>query len=75
LRGAAFGTGFQFNHKALLNSIVDYVLRIIVLAESRPAEKEWKKATTKASSPVIASRGEAIQPFLFGLPRGKSPSQ
>jgi len=34
-----------------------------------------KRATKESRDPVIASRSEAIQSFLSGLPRGFSPSQ
>jgi len=48
--------------KALLSCIVDYVLRIVFLAEKPPCEGGREEGDRKGSGgPVIASRSEAIQ--------------
>jgi hypothetical protein len=62
--------------KALLNSIVDYVLLIIVLTEKPPCEGGVEEGDRKASSgPAIASRSKAIQRFLSGVATELKPLQ
>jgi hypothetical protein len=59
---------------ALSNTIVDYVLRIVVLTEKPPCERGMEKGDRKGSDdPVIASGSEAIQRFPFWIATGPKP--